>query len=47
MARPPVTAEELAGRDHARGAPPLTAEQVEALLRLWAAGQPSRHHPAA
>ena|SRR6266498_1557110 len=32
--RPPVTAEELAGRDAARRAPPMSDGRVEELLRL-------------
>ena len=34
MSRPPVTAEELAGREHARHAPPMSDGRVEELLRL-------------
>jgi hypothetical protein len=48
--RPPVTAEEQAGREHARQAEPMSEERVEELLRmwrLWTPPAPGRRHPAA
>jgi len=47
--RPPVTAEELAGREHARRAPPMTDGRVEELLRLLRPAIATRNegaHPA-